>query len=706
MAPWRCPIETARTLVSLSLLLLMSACSGDASSAAPEDAVSPAPDAGSDAPAGDVVAPDVPGDLLAPDIPGDLVVESLILDPDTGPELPPLPDGVRVRVGSYNVYGLQFADASTIGAMLAELDLDLVGLQECPPEAAAEIAAAGGFMDFHGGGTVLLSRTPLADLETVKLEAGRGFVHGTTEIGGVAFSFYCAHMGWNVEGDLQCRELVDAHLALDPNPHLILVGDFNDEHLSTQNTILEEVLADAATAMGWYPGQRISWPSTGFDETEGSQLIDLVFFRRDFPAIVVDADVVNLAPVLSDHKPVVAELLFPAAPGEAFPMDPLAPLRDPLAALPPLADLPENLLRNPGAEDGLLHWETDGGPEATSGRSQLTARTGESFFAGFAKLPPNGGLLSSGTQAVDLDAWAEDIDARKAELYVMAHTAMGYPVVEGEGIVANRPQPYDDVEIVTTLLDAEGESLGEVPSGRRDALAWFPYGAKILLPPGTRAARLSWLLHHRGILEGNDGAVDDLYLGIGVRDEAHARVGQNLLKNAGGDDETLAPWTTDGWVRARDLDFMGPWGVLFFVPSTWSGEGMFTLGAWPAGRSPAGLGTWVISQTVDLSPWRAQIDGPLDEQGLTLRWGGRVRTLHALGAVRLSLDILSKSGAVWGTIPAAPVSWAEWTHVENRVRIPTGAAGVRLRVEGTIPDETAGVFADALFLTPELGAAQ
>jgi endonuclease/exonuclease/phosphatase family metal-dependent hydrolase len=181
---------------------------------------------------------------------------------------------------TYNLYGGNYATAEAIGAFLATQDLDLVGLQECPADYLAPIAAAAGFEHMGGAGVALLSRTPLIGLETVALRSGRSFVHATTEIAGVAFSVYVAHLGWNLDGDRQCREFVDEHLAADPLPHLLLVGDFNDEHLSSQIAILEELVADAATAAGCYPGQRISWPATRFDDTEGSQLIDLIFFRR------------------------------------------------------------------------------------------------------------------------------------------------------------------------------------------------------------------------------------------------------------------------------------------------------------------------------------------------------------------------------------------------------------------------------------------
>ena len=48
------------------------------------------------------------------------------------------------------------------------------------------------------------------------------------------------------------------------------------------------------------------------------------------------------------------------------------------------------------------------------------------------------------------------------------------------------------------------------------------------------------------------------------------------------------------------------------------------------------------------------------------------------------------------------VAWAEWTSVEGLVKVPKGTAAVRLRIEGELPDEKEGLFADELFLIPEI----
>ncbi len=62
---------------------------------------------------------------IDPDLsPADLVLPAR---PEVQP--PELPEGVLLRVMSYNLYGGNYATAEQIGAFLAGQDLDLVGLQ-------------------------------------------------------------------------------------------------------------------------------------------------------------------------------------------------------------------------------------------------------------------------------------------------------------------------------------------------------------------------------------------------------------------------------------------------------------------------------------------------------------------------------------------------------------------------------------------------
>src|SRR5688572_23137797 len=175
-----------------------------------------------------------------------LTPEDLRLPIDVPAEPPPLPDGIRVRAASLNLHGGEEAPPERVAEFFAALSLDVLALQEAPEAYAAAIAADTELKHFAADGNrAILSRTPLENVRHVELKNGRAFTHATSTIAGALFSLYSVHIGWNVEGDLQARELADEHLAHDPVPHLIVAGDFNDEHYSSQNDILEQHLSDA-----------------------------------------------------------------------------------------------------------------------------------------------------------------------------------------------------------------------------------------------------------------------------------------------------------------------------------------------------------------------------------------------------------------------------------------------------------------------------
>lgn len=603
-----------------------------------------------------------------------------------------LPDGLRLRVGSFNVYGGQWTTGEAIGHTIGALDLDVVALQECPEALALEIAAAGLYPHVSGSGVVLLSRTPMEDAQIVPLMEGRSFTHALTKVEGVPLSIYGIHLSWNVDGDRQCRELIDEHVTQDPVPNLIMMGDFNDEHHSTQITILEEALTDAFTNLGWYPGQHISWPSHGFDETEGSQLIDLIFTRKGGGAVVIEGGVVETAPLLSDHKPVWADLLLPRD-GAPFQADPFAAARGPFAGWPGEGQRPENRLVNPGAEDGVAGWELTGAPRSVAERAHQTPHTGEAFFTGYAAAPSSAVLRSTGAQTVDLSAEAEAIAAGRGALLVSGFLAIGFNVEEGDGIVSNRPEPYDDVEVVVELLDEDGVLVDGWSSGRRDALGWHVFAGQILLPPEVRGARLTWASNRRELGgPSNDGAVDDLYLGFLGLGAPHGRLAGDLLSNPSAEDEGSEAWTSEGWEVMTDGNLSGPWGLSFFPPWAASGERFFVAGGPGVGADGAAM-----SQAVDLSSFGSVID----DEGLVLRWGGRVRSLHARAGVCLALTILDGDGQDWETIVTRVVRATEWTPLETLTLIPSGASGVRLEIRLEKEDDLGVGFADLLSLRPE-----
>ncbi len=617
----------------------------------------------------------------------------------------PLPDGVKLRVISLNVYGGKMATAQTIGAYLASMNVDLIGLQECSAEFGQQIAAAAGFPNTYGDGVVIMAKTALLNPATVSVLGGRGFVRADTVIGDQTFRFYNTHLSWNVQGNLEFRYFTDQYLKQDTSPRIVMTGDFNDEHYSTQNTIMEEWGLDCFTAAGIYPGQRISWPSFGFDDTEGSQLIDLVWFRKDNPAIVLSAAPQNVPGLLSDHKPVLAELLFPKG-DETFQDDPFAALRDPLRGFP--SQLPPNQLLNPGAEQGLEGWEIGGQAQVATQREHQSPRTGDAMFAGASEGLPTGQYWSWGTQKVDVSTYAATVDAGLGVAWVTGFMTTGYQIEEKDGEVSNVPKPYDDAELILEWLDGQGQTLGSWSSGRRDTLAWHRAAGRVALPPGIRTLRLTWMSHHKEANgPSNDGLFDDLYLGFGAVDQPHDVLGPNLLGGGGGESGNLeteaasasgtAAVSQQGksvWSVATDLLPMGPWGIFPFAPWSWSGKGFLvaTSKGLPAAERDGAWGRACWS--LDLSPWAEWIDG----DGMDLLATGWLRNSIGRSGGRLFVQFGQESGA-----PADEhmvVRGAEWTQTEDRQSVPTGAREARFCVEAQLKDVDDPIFADGLSVTP------
>lgn len=594
-----------------------------------------------------------------------------------------LPEGLTIRAATFNLHGGSEATAQQLGDFLAGLSLDVVALQETPAALGLEIAQVAGFSAVEGDGQLLLAKTPLLGFERVQVLT-RSFVHARLRHQGVEFSVYSAHLGWNAEGDAQCR-LFRQHLDEDPVPYQLVLGDFNDEHGSTQIRLLDEAYDEASEEFGLYPGQRISWPATGFDGGEGSQLIDLAFFPRALGVIVKAHQVINTRPVLSDHKPVLVELLYPPV-GQSFSADPCAAQRH-----PPRPVTGPNLLNNPGAEAGLEGWSVRGDARAETDREEQRPFEGQHLFTGAPGLPGDNLPISAIAQEVDLSPYAAAIDARGAHLVAGGALTTGYSLdIDGE-IRSNRVRPYDDGELIFEALDPSGIVLARQSSGRRDTLSYREYQGLLPIPPGTRRGRLRFLSHRKANNgQSNDAIADALSLAVATELPPHRRLSGNRI--FGGDAEALAPRDEGPGFRAHpDLTALG---VMIFPPWTYSGEGHFVAGE-PLGQVPTPGAR--LERVIDL----AGLETVRDDDQLALRFGGQARTFRAQSELRIQLELIEADGNTWGAIPLPPVWEPEWTHFEGLVKLPKGTASARLVIEADVP-EGEWVFVDELYAYPEL----
>ena len=229
---------------------------------------------------------------------------TLAVEPDPTVRIP-------LRLFSFNIEGGGSSTARSTGKLLELHGADLVSLQEVPNASyLGEAARAGGYsyVSRLDRGKAILSRTPLDLDEVIELVVERSLIHVTTVVHGIKLSIYGVHLAWDVDGNLQAKQIVESVLPRDSNSRKILLGDFNDEHFSTQNATLELTLTDAFSDLGIRPGERTSWPATGFAGVKGHQLIDLLLYDPRGGMRTLWGDILHLNPVLSDHRPVVFDL--------------------------------------------------------------------------------------------------------------------------------------------------------------------------------------------------------------------------------------------------------------------------------------------------------------------------------------------------------------------------------------------------------------
>lgn len=654
-----------------------------------------------------------------------------------------------VRLATYNVHGGLEASAATVARFLSGLDLDLLSMQEVPSQEYLETIASGtGLVHFTlmDRFKAILSRTPLEDTSRIPLVTGRGVIRTTATLRGIPVSVYAIHNSWDQPGDRENRQIVNELLPLDANPRKILLGDFNDEHYSTQNIVLERALNDAWTDLGVRPGERTTWPATGFAGTEGHQLIDLLLYAPTGGMFPVSASIPKLAPVLSDHRPVVFNMrlsdpVFIEPPQEfivdAFFGPEVIELRFDREVDVPGASRPqrytirrlgreggmvevlrvrvdrhrrrvrmvtgvhepgtryaltvegvaarggqegmsptsreyafvENLVFNPGAEEGVAGWAVSGGMEAVTGLSQLQAYSGEAFFAGGAS-----DAESRAIQSVSLESFAGLIDEGRAALHLGACLAAAYLSFPGG---ESRAEPYDESEVSFSLLDADGAELWSASSGKYDTLYWWPYRGTVAVPPGTRSVRVVVAANRRTLIGGtrNDGAIDAVFVGIEAHSRSHGNLTGNLLSNPGAEDGGLDGWSVEGDFR-RGLN-MARFFTDYLV--TRSGDGMFM--AYPSREA----GDTLLSQVVDL-PDGVQYLG----------WGGRLKSFASLMGIGIGVEVLDVDNEVVHADGTGPLKCAQWERVVGSFRVPAGARRVRFRVFAGGRGRAA--FADDLFL--------
>jgi len=659
---------------------------------------------------------------------------------------PPIPYGGKfaIRTMTWNLWWGDLCTPTQVANLIQSLGLDFVGLQECSETYANRIGQLTGLTHLAKyKDCKLLSRTPFIFVEELPVIG----VHAVTEIDSHIVSIYNFHIHWDEQGDREARIMVDSLFALDPVPIQIAIGDFNDEHYSTQINILEEHMRHCLSDLGWAPSQRVTWPAFEFYRGEGAQMIDLILCNKQSKGRMVEGDIINLSPILSDHKPVWGTIIFPdnaeeLGPqlsriipyfsdniielwfdqdldstsivntsnynfipldgGESVSIIDASPLKDkrrirlqttshqfnkhyeievigvtdefgiPISQNNKLEySVAKNLLANPGAEETMDSWESSGGFMTVSERENQFPYLGDAFFTG-----QDGQPLSTGSQTIDLEPWAEQIDARTIAAEWNCYFATGYEVL-GE-LRASRCEPYDEGEMLIDFMDANGKILLQASSKRWDTLFWHPYGEITYIPAGTRKAKIN-LNSYRKTANGlsNDACFENAFFSLFNLDESHSS-GSNLLRNPSAETGDMDGWTTNGTIRARSNEDNKARSV--------SGNYIF---------SNSGVAPSIASQEVDLSDFRNIIS-----QGqLALKWGGYLRDFRGDSPAEIKLEFYGENNGYISEVSTGEQKIAEWWLFDKEKFVPREARSIKFIIKAE-PMAEEGVYFDFLHLIP------
>ena len=233
----------------------------------------------------------------------------------TGAARPP------IRVATYNVHACIGTDGrhdpARVAAVIAELDADVVALQEFTYPASIAIDTRAPVVlttldryecalgptrknTTHCFGNALLTRHPIVEIHRIDLSMGRreprGAFAAAIDIGGATLHILAAHLGLRVrERRFQVRQILE-YLDSVQCSQLVVLGDFND-WLPGRSVV--HVLDDRLGRPPRPSSFPVVWPFVALDR---------IWVRPQQSLRGISAHRTATARRASDHLPVVAEI--------------------------------------------------------------------------------------------------------------------------------------------------------------------------------------------------------------------------------------------------------------------------------------------------------------------------------------------------------------------------------------------------------------
>lgn len=237
---------------------------------------------------------------------------------------------ITVRVASYNVEFGRSTTPEQVGAMFKPYKLDLIGFDEVPNgDWTARVGKVLGMAHAYVGKISsanhkdkyksILSRTPLQGTIEHELNVPRrrcwnpaSVVCAVTEIDGISIAFYSLHICGSKSNHKtgHAYQLAAEILPNETTSRVIMVGDFNNK--------IGDPAMNAIEAAGFRPTWHDLQIDVSKEFTYNAQdpkknlgVIDHILYSDLASAESTDGGIIEMAPPLSDHKPIWAEISFP-----------------------------------------------------------------------------------------------------------------------------------------------------------------------------------------------------------------------------------------------------------------------------------------------------------------------------------------------------------------------------------------------------------
>lgn len=234
---------------------------------------------------------------------------------------------IKLRIGSFNVLCGERGTPQQFKMALSPYQFDIIALCECPrgewlSKTAQELnlpyyfcgeISTAGHVDKY---KAVLSKTPLIEHKEIFIKGSRWGEHCSTsrivtKIYGLDIAVYSIHIPKSPDPDVTGVQFMANEMIPKENAALsIYAGDFNTRIGSPTMKIFEQTGLKNPWIDLKMDYKNLSSMEQLTDDMPDGCVIDHILYKSQLPVEIVDGGIIELNPMLSDHKPVWAKFLI------------------------------------------------------------------------------------------------------------------------------------------------------------------------------------------------------------------------------------------------------------------------------------------------------------------------------------------------------------------------------------------------------------